>query len=181
MAGTPGGTRTPDARLRTPPLYPLSYRGVGRGGWLWWWRQGGSNPQPRRCERRALPIELCPHGVGPRLRQKLAGFMVARRRRGCQVARGVIIAIPCLYVRRALGGFLVTRVWGGVGWGWQGGRPHPNPPPEGEGIIGSDEGDLLVIGGGVGVCYYSGDGMGLGLRGRCYGGFGYGGDGVCGG
>ena len=25
--GTPGGTRTPDARLRTPPLYPLSYRG----------------------------------------------------------------------------------------------------------------------------------------------------------
>ena len=29
--GTPGGTRTPDARLRTPPLYPLSYRGT-------WWR-----------------------------------------------------------------------------------------------------------------------------------------------
>ena len=27
-----------------------------------WWRQGGSNPQPRHCERRALPIELCPHG-----------------------------------------------------------------------------------------------------------------------
>ena len=27
MFGTPGGTRTPDARLRTPPLYPLSYRG----------------------------------------------------------------------------------------------------------------------------------------------------------
>ncbi len=26
--GTPGGTRTPDARLRTPPLYPLSYRGL---------------------------------------------------------------------------------------------------------------------------------------------------------
>ena len=26
-----------------------------------WWRQGGSNPQPRHCERRALPIELCPH------------------------------------------------------------------------------------------------------------------------
>ena len=25
--GTPGGSRTPDARLRTPPLYPLSYRG----------------------------------------------------------------------------------------------------------------------------------------------------------
>ena len=29
--GTPGGIRTPDARLRTPPLYPLSYRGI-------WWR-----------------------------------------------------------------------------------------------------------------------------------------------
>ena len=27
---TPGGTRTPDARLRTPPLYPLSYRGMMR-------------------------------------------------------------------------------------------------------------------------------------------------------
>ena len=27
ITGTPGGTRTPDARLRTPPLYPLSYRG----------------------------------------------------------------------------------------------------------------------------------------------------------
>ena len=26
--GTPGGNRTPDARLRTPPLYPLSYRGT---------------------------------------------------------------------------------------------------------------------------------------------------------
>ena len=26
--GTPGGIRTPDARLRTPPLYPLSYRGI---------------------------------------------------------------------------------------------------------------------------------------------------------
>ena len=30
---------------------------------LEWWRQGGSNPQPRHCERRALPIELCPHRV----------------------------------------------------------------------------------------------------------------------
>ena len=29
--GTPGGIRTPDARLRKPPLYPLSYRGL-------WWR-----------------------------------------------------------------------------------------------------------------------------------------------
>ena len=28
LNGTPGGTRTPDARLRTPPLYPLSYRGL---------------------------------------------------------------------------------------------------------------------------------------------------------
>ena len=26
--GTPGGSRTPDARLRTPPLYPLGYRGI---------------------------------------------------------------------------------------------------------------------------------------------------------
>ena len=26
--GTRGGIRTPDARLRTPPLYPLSYRGI---------------------------------------------------------------------------------------------------------------------------------------------------------
>ena len=26
--GTPGGTRTPDAQLRTLPLYPLSYRGM---------------------------------------------------------------------------------------------------------------------------------------------------------
>ena len=31
-SGTPGGTRTPDARLRTPPLYPLSYRGITSGG-----------------------------------------------------------------------------------------------------------------------------------------------------
>ena len=28
--GTPGGTRTPDAQLRTLPLYPLSYRGMMR-------------------------------------------------------------------------------------------------------------------------------------------------------
>lgn len=27
VSGAPGGTRTPDARLRTPPLCPLSYRG----------------------------------------------------------------------------------------------------------------------------------------------------------
>ena len=28
--------------------------------WKGWWRRGGSNPQPRHCERRALPIELRP-------------------------------------------------------------------------------------------------------------------------
>ena len=28
FCGAPGGSRTPDARLRTPPLYPLSYRGI---------------------------------------------------------------------------------------------------------------------------------------------------------
>ncbi|SVD92649.1 uncharacterized protein METZ01_LOCUS445503, partial [marine metagenome] len=28
LFGAPGGSRTPDARLRTPPLYPLSYRGI---------------------------------------------------------------------------------------------------------------------------------------------------------
>jgi hypothetical protein len=27
--GTPGGTRTPDARLRTPPLYPTELQGQG--------------------------------------------------------------------------------------------------------------------------------------------------------
>ena len=63
--GTPGGTRTPDARLRTPPLYPLSYRGITLFRGTKRWRQGGSNPQPRHCERRALPIELCPHGAQP--------------------------------------------------------------------------------------------------------------------
>lgn len=26
-----------------------------------WWRQRGSNPWPHRCERCALPTELCPH------------------------------------------------------------------------------------------------------------------------
>ena len=30
VSGTPGGTRTPDAQLRTLPLYPLSYRGMMR-------------------------------------------------------------------------------------------------------------------------------------------------------
>ena len=28
--GAPGGTRTPDARLRTAALYPLSYGGAAR-------------------------------------------------------------------------------------------------------------------------------------------------------
>ena len=27
IIGTPGGTRTPDARLRTPPLYPTELQG----------------------------------------------------------------------------------------------------------------------------------------------------------
>ena len=53
VKSTPGGTRTPDARLRTPPLYPLSYRGKLV-------EIGDSNPQPRHCERRALPFELYP-------------------------------------------------------------------------------------------------------------------------
>ena len=26
-----------------------------------WWRQRDSNPRPQRCERCALPAELCPH------------------------------------------------------------------------------------------------------------------------
>jgi hypothetical protein len=28
LNGALGGIRTPDARLRTPPLYPLSYKGI---------------------------------------------------------------------------------------------------------------------------------------------------------
>ena len=31
--GTPGGTRTPDARLRTPPLYPTELQGQGAEWW----------------------------------------------------------------------------------------------------------------------------------------------------
>ena len=35
---------------------PLSRGAFVRG----WWRQGDSNPRPLRCERSALPAELCP-------------------------------------------------------------------------------------------------------------------------
>ena len=30
---------------------------------LSWWTVGDSNPRPRRCERRALPIELTAHFI----------------------------------------------------------------------------------------------------------------------
>ena len=40
--GTPGGTRTPDARLRTPPLYPTELQGQGGE----WWRLRDYLPRP---------------------------------------------------------------------------------------------------------------------------------------
>ena len=51
-------------------------------GELVWWRQGGSNPQPRHCERRALPIELCPHDEPIKVktsRRLMSNRMAARR------------------------------------------------------------------------------------------------------
>ena len=95
-SGTPGGTRTPDAQLRTLPLYPLSYRGMVPCGELVWWRQGGSNPQPRHCERRALPIELCPHDepIKVKTSRRLMSNRMAARRLMSSCRRPPIRVIP---------------------------------------------------------------------------------------
>ena len=54
-----------------------------------WWRWGGSNPQPQRCERCALPIELHPHSVFWRRRLQVRVWADRRKsrpykRRNCQ-------------------------------------------------------------------------------------------------
>ena len=53
-----------DNRHRSPCRAPENHRSLlmrrdrtGFGGG-WWWTARGSNPRPRRCERRALPAEL---------------------------------------------------------------------------------------------------------------------------
>ena len=48
--------------LRSSVSFKL--RGISGERWgvfVVWWRQGGSNSWPQRCQRCALPAELCPH------------------------------------------------------------------------------------------------------------------------
>ncbi len=44
-SGTPGGTRTPDARLRTPSLYPTELQGQNGTRLI----RAGSNYTPSQC------------------------------------------------------------------------------------------------------------------------------------
>ena len=51
--GGPGGNRTPDQRLRSPLLYPLSY-----GPAKEWRARGDLNPRPLAPQANALSTEL---------------------------------------------------------------------------------------------------------------------------
>jgi hypothetical protein len=52
--GTPGGIRTPDARIRSPTLYPTELQALI----LKWGEKRGSNPRPQDPQSCALPAEL---------------------------------------------------------------------------------------------------------------------------
>ena len=72
-----------------------------------WWTRRGSNPRPRRCERRALPTELlarkltCLLNILVQLGQELTGAKTTSLFGGSEHPRGFTAARPIARVTRA--------------------------------------------------------------------------------
>lgn len=79
-------------------------RFCGMDSCILWWRQRDSNPRPQRCERCALPTELCPHRKLSALNDEQSAYRLsteARRFRFCTLLQSYCklknsqIRLPC--------------------------------------------------------------------------------------